>query len=83
MPEYSPTRIITTIKSITAKRIFAENPEVKKMLRGGSFWSVGYFVPSVGKNGSENVIRQYVKNRRKEKGRKHFYLNFHVREAPL
>ena len=33
-PEYSPTRIITTIKSITAKRIFTEHPEVKKMLWG-------------------------------------------------
>ena len=42
-PEYSPTRIITTIKSITAKRIFAEQPEVKKMLWGGSFWSGGLF----------------------------------------
>ena len=57
-PEYSPTRIITTIKSITAKRIFAEHPEVKKMLWGGSFWSGGYFVSSVGKSGSEGVIRR-------------------------
>ena len=66
-PEYSPTRIITTIKSITAKRIFTEHPEVKKMLWGGSFWSGGYFVSSVGKSGSESVIRQYVKNQGKEK----------------
>ena len=35
-PEYSPTRIITTIKCITAKRKFAEHPEVKKMPWGGS-----------------------------------------------
>ena len=66
-PEYSPTRIITTIKSITAKRIFAEHPEVKKMLWGGSFWSGGYFVSSVGKSGSESVIRQYVKNQGRER----------------
>ena len=33
------TKIITTIKSITAKRIFAEHPEVKKQLWGGNFWS--------------------------------------------
>ena len=29
-PDYSPTRIITTVQSITAKRIFTEHPEVKK-----------------------------------------------------
>lgn len=29
-PDYSPTKIITTIKSITAKHIFAEHSEVKK-----------------------------------------------------
>ena len=28
-PDYSPTKIIGTIKSITAKRIFAEHPEVR------------------------------------------------------
>ena len=74
-PEYSPTRIITTIKSITAKRIFAEHPEVKKVLWGGSFWSGGYFVSSVGKHSSENVIRDYVKNQGVENEYKQLYLN--------
>ena len=36
-PNYSPTKIITTVKSIIAKRMFAEHPEVKKELWGGSF----------------------------------------------
>jgi REP element-mobilizing transposase RayT len=31
-PKYSPTKIGTTIKSITAKRIFVECPKVKKQL---------------------------------------------------
>ena len=65
-PEYSPTKIITTVKSITAKRIFAEHPEVKKKLWGGSFWSDGYFVSSVGKNTSEKAIQEYVKNQGKQ-----------------
>lgn len=47
-PDYSPTKIITTIKSITAKRIFAEHPEVKKLLWGGNFWSSDFFASSVG-----------------------------------
>ena len=54
----------------------AEHPEVKKMLWSGSLWSGGYFVSSVGKSGSESVIRQYVKNQGKEKEYNQLYLNF-------
>ena len=42
-----------------------------------------HFVSSEGKSGSESVIRQYVKNQRKEKEYKQLYLNFPTREAPL
>lgn len=66
-PEHSPTEIIRTVKSVTARRIFAEHPEVKKLLCGGEFWSDGYFVVSVGRYTSENVIAEYVKNQGKKK----------------
>ena len=62
VPSYSPTKIIQTIKSITAREIFARHPEVKKKLWGGEFWSDGYFVNTVSKFGSETTIRNYVKN---------------------
>ena len=42
-----------------------------------------HFMSSVGKSGSESVIRQYVKNQGKEKEYKQLYLNFPTREAPL
>ena len=61
-PNYSPSQIIKIIKSITARQIFLECPEVKKWLWGGQFWSDGYFVATVGKNTNETVIRDYVKN---------------------
>ena len=61
VPKYSPTRIITIIKSITAKEIFKRHPEVKEALWGGEFWSDGYFVSSIGKHGNEDTIREYVK----------------------
>ena len=82
-PEHSPSQIVTRIKSITARRIFAEHPEAKKMLWGGSFWSGGYFVSSVGKSGSETAIREYVKNQGREKEYKQLYLSFSPREAPI
>jgi hypothetical protein len=34
---YNPTKIVRTIKSITAKEIFRQMPEVKKQLWGGEF----------------------------------------------
>ena len=74
-PDHSPTEIIRTIKSATAKRIFAEHPEVKKMLWGGEFWSDGFFVSSVGKFTSENVIREYVRNQGNEESYRQLYLN--------
>lgn len=65
-PNYSPAQIVKIIKSITARQIFVECPEVKKKLWGGQFWSDGYFVSTVGKNQNEIVIKDYVKNQGKQ-----------------
>ena len=61
-PNYAPAQIVKIIKSITARQIFVECPEVKKKLWGGQFWTDGYFVENVGKNQSESVVKEYVKN---------------------
>ena len=61
VPKYSPTKIVTIIKSITAKEVFKRHPEVKKILWGGEFWSDGFFVGSVGQHGNEKSIQNYVK----------------------
>ena len=37
VPSYSPTKIITLIKSITAREVFRHHPEVKEQLWGGEF----------------------------------------------
>ena len=58
VPKYSPTRIIQIVKSITAREVFKRVPEVKKKLWGGEFWSDGYYVSTVGQNGSEETIRK-------------------------
>ncbi len=62
VPTYSPTKIVRTIKSITAKEIFRQMPEVKKQLWGGEFGSDGYFISTVGRHATEEIIKQYVKN---------------------
>ena len=66
VPKYSVTQIVTKIKSITAREIFKRCPEVKKVLWGGEFWTDGYFVNTVSKQGNEQVIERYIKEQGKE-----------------
>ena len=62
VPTYSVTKLVTLIKSITAREVFRQCPEVKKQLWGGEFWSDGYFGTTVGKHGNENMISKYVQS---------------------
>ena len=61
VPTYSVTKIITMIKSLTAREVFNRCPQVKKQLWGGEFWTDGYFASTVGKHGNEEMIGKYVK----------------------
>ncbi len=61
VPTYSVTKLVTLIKSLTAREIFHRCPYVKKMLWGGEFWSDGYFASTVGKHEDEAMIGDYVK----------------------
>ena len=56
VPTKSPTEIITTVKSLTAREIFQRHPEVKEQLWGVEFWTDGYFVNTVSKFGDESSI---------------------------
>jgi REP element-mobilizing transposase RayT len=66
VPTYSATKIIRTVKSITARKVFEKCPHVKKKLWGGQFWSDGYYVNTVGMRGNEKTVSEYVKNQGKE-----------------
>jgi putative transposase len=62
VPVDSVTKIVRTIKSITAREIFKRCPQVKKKLWGGEFWTSGYFASTVGKHGDEKMIEKYVRD---------------------
>jgi REP element-mobilizing transposase RayT len=79
VPTYSPTKIITLIKSLTAREVFARVPSVKKQVWGGEFWTDGYYVSTVGQHTTEEVIRQYVKNQGHEKD----YKQLHAQQLNL
>ena len=59
-PRYSMGKVVGMLKSISAKVIFKEHPEVKEELWGGEFWEDGYFVRTVGDKVTAEVIRKYI-----------------------
>ena len=79
VPSYSPTKIITIIKSFTAREVFVRVASVKKQLWGGEFWSDGYYVGTVGQHATEEVIKQYVQNQGQEKE----YVRLHVQQLKI
>ena len=62
VPKLSPTKIVSTIKSITGKAMFERHTELKKQLWGGNFWTEGFFVNTVGRSNCETAITEYIKN---------------------
>jgi len=62
VPTLTVFRIVTIIKSITARRIFQLHKDVKKDMWGGSLWASGYYANSVGQFTGVDVIRKYVAN---------------------
>ena len=79
VPSYSPTKIITMVKSLTVRGVFARVPSVKKQLWGGEFWTDGYYVSTVGQHATEEAIWQYVKNQ----GQENEYKQLHVQQLKL
>jgi REP element-mobilizing transposase RayT len=65
VPMYSVTKIVRTIKSLTAKEIFKHAPGVKRALWGGEFWSNVYYVNTVSRQESQQVISTYVRKQGK------------------
>jgi putative transposase len=78
-PTLSPQRTVQIVKSITAKQIFKQLPDVKLKLWGGEFWTKGYYVNTVALYGSENAVREYIKSQ----GRTKEYQTLHHSEPTL
>ena len=60
-PRNSPSNIMGIIKSISAKNIFKDYPEIKKFLWGGNFWNAGGHIDTVSEFGGLEIIRKYVR----------------------
>ena len=62
VPVLSVTRIVTIIKSVTAKKIFERHNEVKKLLWGGRLWTSGYYANTVSEYANAEGIKKYIAN---------------------
>ena len=65
VPTYTVTKLVTLIKSLSAREIFRRCPQVKKLLWGGEFWSDGYYLATVGERGNWNTVKKYIENQGK------------------
>ncbi|OGN90574.1 MAG: transposase [Chloroflexi bacterium RBG_13_46_14] len=79
VPTIPVSRLVTIIKSITAKEVFRRKPGIKKELWGSSLWTSGYYASTVGKHGNEEVIGRYIK----EQGREAEYVQLHKDQLRL
>jgi putative transposase len=59
-PRYSPARVVQVMKSISAREVFSQFPDMKKQLWAGELWNDGYFVRSVGDEVTADIIRRYI-----------------------
>lgn len=59
-PRYSIAQVVTRFKSLSAKAVFREFPQVKRQLWGGEFWETGYFARTVGDKVTAEMVRKYI-----------------------
>jgi putative transposase len=66
-PKFSITQVVTRFKSLSARAIFREHPQIKRQLWGGEFWEDGYFARTVGDKVTAEIIKRYIHNHRDDK----------------
>lgn len=79
VPVSSVTRLVTMIKSITARKLLKNLPQLRDELWGASLWTSGFYATTVGKHGNEYTITKYVK----EQGRQQEYNLIHKDQLRL
>ncbi len=63
-PRFSIAQVVTRFKSLSARAVFREFPQVKRQLWGGEFWEGSYFARTVGDKVTAEVIRKYIRRHR-------------------
>ena len=59
-PRSSIAQVVSMFKSLSARAVFREFPQVKRQVWGGEFWEDGYFARTVGDKVTAEVMRKYI-----------------------
>jgi putative transposase len=66
-------------KSITARQIFKQYPEIKKQLLGGELWSDGGYIGIVGDGTTSDVVKNYIEKSGKSGRKRSIQTNENIR----
>ena len=59
-PKIAPAKILQVVKSITARMMFRQYPQLRQRLWGGELWKDGYYIGTIGETQTEAKIRDYI-----------------------
>lgn len=60
-PTHQPSKIVNSLKSVSARKLFQKHPEVKRFLWKGDFWSNSYFLTTTGEV-TLDALKRYVQS---------------------
>ena len=58
---HQPSKVINSLKSVSARRLFAKHPEIKQYLWKRRFWSNSYFLATTGQV-TIDTLKRYVQS---------------------
>ena len=59
-PKIAPAKIAQVVKSISARPLYKEFPQLRRQLWGGEVWKDGYYIGTIGEGQTETTITQYI-----------------------
>jgi putative transposase len=65
-PRIAPAKAVQILKSVSTKLLFQKYKWLKNEYWGGEVWVAGYFVRSVGKGVTKEMIDKYVREQSEE-----------------
>lgn len=65
-PKSAPAQVMNILKSLTARELFEEFPQVRKVQWSGRIWADGYYVGSSGEHVTSQLIQRYIQYQKKE-----------------
>ena len=60
-PRLSISGVVMRLKSLSARALFREFPDLRQRMWSGKLWEEGYFVRTVGEGVTSDMVRRYIK----------------------